>query len=94
MRRTRWPRTRGTEGAGWEDTCQTVHGNSGRGCPKSRTWWRSAAIAEKQSRDNTDSIVSDEMNVWIVGGISPWEINRFASELDRQIDHVLGSLMV
>jgi len=26
-----------TEGAGWEDMCQAVHRNSGRGCPKSRT---------------------------------------------------------
>jgi len=41
-----------------------------------------------------DSIVTDEMNVWIVGGISPWEINRSMSELDRQIDHAQGSLMV
>jgi len=41
-----------------------------------------------------DSIVTDEMNIWIVGGISPWEMNRFVSELDRQIDHTLGSLTV
>jgi len=41
-----------------------------------------------------DSIVSNETNVWIAGGISPWEMTRFASELDRQIDHILGSLMV
>jgi len=33
-----------------------------------------------------DSIVTNEMNVWIAGGISPWEMNRFTSELDRQID--------
>jgi len=25
------------EGAGWEDMCQAVYGNSERGCPKSRT---------------------------------------------------------
>jgi len=41
-----------------------------------------------------DSIVSDEANVWIVGGISPWEMNRSMSEFDRQIDHALGSLTV
>jgi len=41
-----------------------------------------------------DSIVTDETNVWIVGGISLWEMNRFMSELDRQIDHALGSLTV
>jgi len=41
-----------------------------------------------------DSIVTDEVGVWIAGGISPWEINRFMSELDRQIDHGLGSMMV
>jgi len=43
---------------------------------------------------NTDSIMTDETNIWIVGGISLWEMNRFMSELDRQIDHALGSLMV
>jgi len=41
-----------------------------------------------------DSIVTDETNVWIVGGISLWEMNRSTSELDRQIDHALGSLTV
>jgi len=41
-----------------------------------------------------DSIVSDEMNVWIAGGISPWEMNGSMSELDRQIDHTPGSLTV
>jgi len=41
-----------------------------------------------------DSIVSDETNVWIAGGISPWEMNGFTSELDRQIDHAPGSLKV
>ena len=41
-----------------------------------------------------DSIVTNETNVWIAGGISPWEMNGFMSELDRQIDHALGSLMV
>jgi len=41
-----------------------------------------------------DSIVTDETNVWIVGEISPWEINGSTSELDKQIDHALGSLMV
>jgi len=51
---------------------------------------RFAAIAEKHSRENVDSIVSDEVGVWIVGGISLWEINRFTSKLDRQIDHGLG----
>ena len=30
----------------------------------------------------------------IVGGISSWEMNRFMLELDRQIDHTPGSLMV
>ena len=35
-----------------------------------------------------------ETSVWIAGGISPWEMNRFTSELDRQIDHALGSLTV
>jgi len=49
---------------------------------------------EKCSRENADSIVTDEAGVWIVGGISLWEINRFTSELDRQIDHGLGSMMV
>jgi len=39
-----------------------------------------------------DSIVTNEMNVWIAGGISLWEINGFASELDRQIDHTLGTV--
>jgi len=41
-----------------------------------------------------DSIVSDETSVWIAGRISTWEMNGFASELNRQIDHALGSLMV
>jgi len=41
-----------------------------------------------------DSIVTDEMNVRIAGGISPWEMNGSMLELDRQIDHTLGSLMV
>jgi len=41
-----------------------------------------------------DSIVTDEMNVWIVGGIPPWEMNGSTSELDRQIDHTLGFLTV
>jgi len=41
-----------------------------------------------------DSIVSGEAGVWIAGGISPWEMNGFTSELDRQIDHGLGSMMV
>jgi len=41
-----------------------------------------------------DSIVTDEMDIWIAGGISPWEMNRSMSELDRQIDHTLGFLMV
>jgi len=41
-----------------------------------------------------DSIVTDEMNVWIAGGISPWEIDGSMSELDRQIDHAPGSLTV
>jgi len=41
-----------------------------------------------------DSIVTDEAGVWIAGGISLWEINRFMSELDRQIDHGIGSMMV
>jgi len=54
---------------------------------------RSAAIAENCSRENADSIVTDEVGVWIAGGISPWEIIGFTSELDRQIDHVLGSMM-
>jgi len=49
---------------------------------------------EKHSRENVDSIVTDEAGVWIAGGISPWEINRFTSEFDRQIDHGLGSMMV
>ena len=49
---------------------------------------------EKRSRENADSIVTEEAGVWIVGGISLWEINRFMSELDRQIDHGLGSMMV
>jgi len=39
-------------------------------------------------------MVTDEMNIWIAGGISLWEMNRSTSELDRQIDHALGSLMV
>ena len=55
---------------------------------------RSAAIVENHSRENADSIVTDEVGVWIVGGISPWEINGFMSELDRQIGHGLGSMMV
>jgi len=37
-----------------------------------------------------DSIVTDEAGVWIAGGISPWEIIGFMSELDMQIDHGLG----
>jgi len=41
-----------------------------------------------------DSIVTDEMNVWIAGGISLWEMNRSTSKLDRQIDHTLGFLTV
>jgi len=41
-----------------------------------------------------DSIVTDETNVWIAGGISLWEMNGSMSELDRQIDHAPGSLMV
>jgi len=41
-----------------------------------------------------DSIVTDKMNIWIGGGISLWEMNRFALKLDRQIDHALGSLTV
>jgi len=41
-----------------------------------------------------DSIVTDETNVWTAGGISPWEMNGFSSELDRQIDHALGFLTV
>jgi len=41
-----------------------------------------------------DSIVTDETNVWIAGGISPWEMNKFMLELDRQIEHAPGSLMV
>ena len=41
-----------------------------------------------------DSIVTDETNVWIAGGISLWEMNRFMLELDRQIDHTLGFLTV
>ena len=41
-----------------------------------------------------DSIVTDKTNVWIAGGISPWEMNGSTSELNRQIDHALGSLMV
>jgi len=41
-----------------------------------------------------DFMVTDETNIWIVGGISPWEMNRSTSELDRQIDHTLGFLMV
>jgi len=49
---------------------------------------------EKRSRKNADSIVTDEAGVWIAGGISPWEIIGFMSELDRQIDHGLGSMMV
>jgi len=49
---------------------------------------------EKCSRENVDSIVTDEVGVWIAGGISPWEIIRFTSELDRQIDHGLCSMMV
>jgi len=55
---------------------------------------RSAAIAENHSRENADSIVTDEVGVWIAGGISPWEIIGFTSELERQIDHSLGSMMV
>jgi len=55
---------------------------------------RSAAIAENCSTENVDSIVTDEVGVWIAGGISPWEIIGFTSELDRQIDHSLGSMMV
>jgi len=31
--------------------------------------------------------VTDEAGVWIVGGISPWEIIRFKSELDRSRLH-------
>jgi len=54
---------------------------------------RSAAIAEKHSRENADSIVTDKVGVWIAGGISLWEINRFTSELDRQIDHGLCFMM-
>jgi len=38
--------------------------------------------------------VTDEMNVWIAGGISLWEMNEFMSELDRKIDHTLGFLTV
>jgi len=38
--------------------------------------------------------VTGEMNVRIAGGISPWEMNGSTLELDRQIDHALGSLMV
>ena len=38
--------------------------------------------------------MTDEANVWIAGKISPWEMNRSMSELDRQIDHALGSLTV
>jgi len=34
-----------------------------------------------------DFIVTNEMDIWIAGGISLWEINRFVLELDRQIDH-------
>jgi len=49
---------------------------------------------EKRSRENADSIVTDEAGVWIAGGISPWKIIRFTSELDRQIDHGLGFMMV
>jgi len=49
---------------------------------------------EKRSRENVDSIVTDEAGVWIAGGISPWEIVGFTSELDRQIDQGLGSMMV
>jgi len=49
---------------------------------------------EKHSRENADSIVTDEVGVWIAGGISLWEMNRFMLELDRQIDHGLGSMMV
>jgi len=41
-----------------------------------------------------DSIVNDEMDIWIAGGISPWEMNGSTSELDRQIDDTLGSLTV
>jgi len=41
-----------------------------------------------------DSIVTDETNVWIAGGISPWEMNGSTSELDRQIYHALGFLTV
>jgi len=55
---------------------------------------RSAAIVENRSRENVDSIVTDEAGVWIAGGISLWEIIGFMSELDRQIDHGLGSMMV
>jgi len=40
------------------------------------------------------SIVTDETNVWIAGGISLWEMNRSTSELHRQIDHALGFLTV
>jgi len=39
-------------------------------------------------------MVTDEMNVWIAGGISPWEMNGYTSELDRQIDNAPGSLTV
>ena len=41
-----------------------------------------------------DYIVTDEMNIWIAGGISPWEMNGSMLELDRQIDYALGSLTV
>jgi len=41
-----------------------------------------------------DSIVTDETNVWIAGGISLWEMNGSTSELDRQIDHAPASLTV
>jgi len=41
-----------------------------------------------------DFIVTDETNIWIVGGISPWEMNESTPELDRQIDHALGFLTV
>ena len=30
------------------------------------------------------TIVTDETNVWIAGGISPWEMNGSTSELDRR----------
>ena len=40
------------------------------------------------------SIGMSRMGVWVVGQISPWEMNRFSLELDGQIEQFLGSVKV